>query len=483
MILQSQVIEPGPVSGTFPGGPPGSTATLDPEGGTTVHRRVRWSTVVTALLVVVAAAACAHNTSNASPPPTFVANSPWLGSFVTVALPAPVNTLSGLDCVSAKRCWAVGSTVGGAGAGNAAALIATTNGGATWVAEAIPPTVGYLSGIACTDSSHCTAVGQAAGPTGTQAVAIMTLDGGTRWGPVVIPPGVVDLTAITCEHDGRCMAVGNTVLGSVALVSMSSGATWTEGGSLPAGMSGATAVSCTDDGSCWVTGHTVTDLNHVSGILALSTDAGASWATVTIPTGAGNLTGLSCLTGPPTGIGAFPSPPTTTTTTTTPLPATTATTTAHPPGSTGAPATTTSTSTTTTVAPPTTTTVPPVGVPGVRCTVVGTTAATLDAARVGHGLMFTTDNGGATWSSQPLDAGSASLNDVSCAAVGACVAVGSSVATVPQAGVVLVSGSRSSPWKRPAWVGLPQPLTAVSCVSVTHCVAVGESILVHLVGG
>jgi hypothetical protein len=479
VIHQSQVVDPGPVSGTaFPEGPPGSAGTPGPEA---VNRRMRWPAVVTILLVVVTAAACANNTSNASPPPTFVANSPWLGSFATVALPAPVNTLSGLDCVSAKKCWAVGSTVGGAGGANAAALIATTNGGATWAAEAVPPTVGYLSGVACTDSIHCTAVGQAAGPTGTQGVAIMTLDGGIRWGPVVIPPSVVDLTAISCEHDGRCMAVGTTAMGSVALVSMSSGATWTQGGSLPAAMSGATAVSCPEDGSCWVTGHTVTDLNQVTGILALSTNDGASWATVTIPTGAGNLTGLSCLIGSPTGVGAFPTP---STTTTAPLPATTTTTTAHTPGATRAPATTsTSTSTTTTVPPPTTTTVPPVGVPGVRCTVVGTTATTLDAARVGHGLMFTTDNGGATWSSQPLDATSASLNDVSCAAVGACVAVGSSVATVAQAGVVLVSGSRSSPWRRPAWVGLPQPLTAVSCVSVSHCVAVGESILVHLVGG
>jgi hypothetical protein len=482
VIRQSQVVDPGPVPGTaFPGGPPGATATLDPEAVTAVHRRMRWPAVVTTLLVVVTAAACTNNISNASPPSTFVANSPWLGTFATVDVPAPVNTLSGLDCVSAKKCWAIGSTVGGDDGANAAALIGTVNGGATWAAEAIPPTVGYLSGIACTDTIHCTAVGQAAGPTGTQAVAIMTLDGGVRWGPVVIPPSVVDLTAITCEHDGRCMAVGTTPMGSVALVSMSSGATWTQGGSLPAAMSGATAVSCTADGSCWVTGHTVTDLNHVTGILALSTNDGATWATVAIPTGAGNLTGLSCLTGSPTGVGAFPTPPTTTTA---PLPATATTTTAHLPGSTKVSATTsTSISTTTTVAPPTTTTVPPVGVPGVRCTVVGTTATTLDAARVGHGLMFTTDNGGATWSSQALDATSASLNDVSCAAVGACVAVGSSVATVPQAGVVLVSGSRSSPWRRPAWVGFPQPLTAVSCVSVTHCVAVGESILVHLVGG
>jgi len=135
------------MSGTaIPEGPPASAATPGPEAVTEVHRLMRWPAVVTTLLVVVTAAACANNTSNASPAPTLAANSPWLGSFATVALPAPVNTLSGLDCVSAKQCWAVGSTVGGAGGANAAALIATTNGGATWATEVVPPTVGYLSG-------------------------------------------------------------------------------------------------------------------------------------------------------------------------------------------------------------------------------------------------------------------------------------------------------------------------------------------------
>lgn len=95
MIDQSQIVDPGPVPGPA------------------VHRRMRWPAVVTTLLVVVAATACANNTPNASPPPTFVANSPWLGSFAAVAVPAPVNTISGLDCVSASMCWAVGSAVEG----------------------------------------------------------------------------------------------------------------------------------------------------------------------------------------------------------------------------------------------------------------------------------------------------------------------------------------------------------------------------------
>jgi hypothetical protein len=97
--------------------------------------------------------------------------------------------------------------------------------------------------------------------------------------------------------------------------------------------------------------------------------------------------------------------------------------------------------------------------------------------------MFTTDNGGATWTNQTVLVTDASLNDVSCTAIGTCVAVGSSTVAVPEAGVVMVSGSPSAPWKRPSSIGFPQPLTAVSCVSATHCVVVGESIIEHLVGG
>jgi hypothetical protein len=107
----------------------------------------------------------------------------------------------------------------------------------------------------------------------------------------------------------------------------------------------------------------------------------------------------------------------------------------------------------------------------------------LNGARIGHGLLFTTDNGGATWASQTVTAQSASLTGVSCTAIGTCVTVGSSVLTATHAGLMVVSGSPADPWRSPSVVSAPQPLTAVSCTSTSRCVAVGESISEHLAGG
>ncbi len=121
--------------------------------------RPRLRVVLSTALVVVAVTACTTSPDGTAPPSTFGPGSPWLGTFASAALPAPVNSLTALDCVSSSYCWAVGSTVGGSGAPNGAAVIVTTDGGTLWAAQIIPPTVGYLSGIACSDKRHCTAVG------------------------------------------------------------------------------------------------------------------------------------------------------------------------------------------------------------------------------------------------------------------------------------------------------------------------------------
>ncbi len=430
-------------------------------------------TVVSVLVVT----GCTTPTESAPPPSTFGTDSPWLGTLTAAALPAPVNSLTSLDCASATRCWAVGSTVGGGGAPNGAAVVATTDGGVRWTAQVIPPTAGYLSGIACSDVLHCTAVGQATQASVGEAVIITTVDGGLQWTQVPAPPAILDLSAVSCLAGGWCMAVGAAASGSVALISTTSGVTWVQAGALPPVMSGATFISCTGVQRCWVTGHTAVASDHVVGALALTTDGGSNWATVPMPPGSGYLNGVSCLTGSPTGSGAFPVPATTPTTAP-PVAAG-----SSPTSSPTATAPTTTAAPTPTTAPPTTSTTPTVGVPGVRCLVVGTTADTLNGARIGHGLLFTTDNGGATWSSQTVTPQSASLTGVSCTAINTCVAVGSSVLAAPQAGLMIVSGSPADPWKSPSVVGAPQPLTAVSCTSTSRCVAVGESISEHLAGG
>jgi hypothetical protein len=176
------------------------------------------------------------------------------------------------------------------------------------------------------------------------------------------------------------------------------------------------------------------NVDRVTGTVAVTTDGGAHWTPSPVPAGTGFLNGVSCQStnmSTSTGTGA--------------------------------------------------------GVSGVDCVVVGTTSSTLDAVRSGRGMILTSANGGGTWTSQTVSAFVAALSDVSCTGPGSCVAVGTSVAGLPQAGISILTGNdtttASSAWKGAAVVNLPQALTSVSCTSTSACVAVGESTSLHLAGG
>jgi photosystem II stability/assembly factor-like uncharacterized protein len=122
-------------------------------------------------------------------------------------------------------------------------------------------------------------------------------------------------------------------------------------------------------------------------------------------------------------------------------------------------------------------------VAGADCVVVGTTGTTLDGTRAGHGVLLDTANGGATWSSPPVPASAAGFTGISCTAPGSCVVVGTTPASSPAAGLIVLSGQSGGPWQRPAVVPSAQSLTAVSCLSDSSCVVVGEAISEHLAGG
>jgi hypothetical protein len=418
-----------------------------------------------AVLALLVTAACSTTgaSGGSTTSTTTGAGAPWIGGFATETLPTPVNSLTDVACPTTSRCWAVGSTVGGAGAPNGAAVITTRDGGMTWSNQVIPPEVGYLSRVACSGPRSCTAVGQATQTTDGQGVAIFTVDGGATWSSEPVPAGILDVTAVDCLASGRCIAVGTTAGGATALVSVAPGSGWTTSGALPPGVAGATAISCSDVDDCWVTARTAVGADNIAGAVAVTTDGGGEWATVATPKGLGYLDGLSCLEGPTSGSGAVP-PATTSPTTTSPVPAGAAPTTPTTP-----PAPT----------PPT----PVVGVAGARCTVVGTTATSLDGVRTGRGVLLTTDNGGATWTGQTVAGSSATLMDVSCASIGDCVAVGSTVTASPQAGLIVLSDAAANAWGDPSVVRSPQSLSAVSCISLSSCVVVGESISEHLTGG
>jgi hypothetical protein len=430
---------------------------------------------VPVLAVAALATACTGGAgSGSSTPSTLAPGSPWVGALAGVTLPAPVNALTALDCVTALRCWAAGSTVGTAGAANGAAVIATANGGARWTTQPIPPTLGFLSDISCSDIRHCTAVGQTDQTANGQGAIVTTSDGGITWSLATIPPGVLDVTAVACQPNRQCLATATTAGGTAVLVASPGSPTWSQRGSLPSTLSGATSLSCPDSQHCWVTAHLTIDVDHVAGQVAFTTDGGASWALTAPSSGVGYLNEIACSPGSGRN-GALPF-----TTTTVPVTTTTA------PTTTVAPSTaTTAVPSTTTTPPPavsTTTTTAPTGVAGAWCIAVGTTAGAITSYRSGHGVVLTSTNGGSTWSSQPVASMAANLMGVSCTAVNACVAVGSAVALEPEAGVAILTGAPGRPWRRAAAVGAPQALTAVSCTSLSRCVLVGESFSEHLTG-
>jgi hypothetical protein len=107
--------------------------------------------------------------------------------------------------------------------------------------------------------------------------------------------------------------------------------------------------------------------------------------------------------------------------------------------------------------------------------VVGTTSTTVESPRAGHGLILRTTSGGSTWTAERVPATAASFTDISCPTAGSCAAVGTSIATAPEAGLVVLTGD-GNPWKHAATVTVPQPVAAVSCASVGHCVMAGEAV-------
>jgi S-DNA-T family DNA segregation ATPase FtsK/SpoIIIE len=476
--------------------PASSLASASPDRIGRTGRCVSVSIVSAVLVAVVAivAGGCTSSTGGSAAPSTIAPGSPWLGAFDSVTPPTPVNALEDVDCPTVLRCWAVGSTLGAADAPNGAAIISTTNGGVSWSAQTVPASVGYLSGISCSDKRHCAAVGQSSQTTNGAGEIVVTSDGGSTWTPAPVPAGILDVTAVTCLADHWCMATGNTAGGTAALVSSSGLAGWAQVGTLSTGVSGANSISCTDRHDCWVAADSSIDVDHVAGVVDLTDDGGATWLPTSTPKGVGLLDGISCLPSTASSNGLpFSSttapPATTAATAATAPPATTAATAPPTPVAAGS-ATTVPTSTSatappatappTTAIPPTTTTTAPPGEAGVWCAAVGTTTTTLTGARTGHGVILTTGNGGERWSSEPLSSRVAALMDVSCTAVNTCLSVGSSVSTATQAGVVVLTGPNPHSWKHAAAVGSPQSLSAVSCVSTAVCVVVGESISEHL---
>jgi hypothetical protein len=187
----------------------------------------------------------------------------WNGtSWSQRAVPSPVGaqqvTLTGVACVTASNCEAVGFWQPDFFSSE---MFAVHWNGSSWSLQTMPDIAGSstLSAISCSSASHCTAVGWKA-PAGLER-ALVERWNGTTWSGQSLPqlPDKAHLVGVSCPTDTACTAVGS-IEGAPGRIALQwGGRSWSKNSTpIPAGTGVKFAelhnVTCTNATHCTAVG-------------------------------------------------------------------------------------------------------------------------------------------------------------------------------------------------------------------------------------
>lgn len=203
------------------------------------------------------------------------------------------DELSGISCTSTHYCIAVGTAhMNGVGVGTPQALAWNGRG---WQVLPTPGRTGSsLSGIDCLSARRCVAVGSLG--SGQETLAVRW--NGRHWRRLAMPSHDGALRAVSCTSRTRCMAVGSDH--TCELAEQWNGSTWqvlsTPSPCGPPQAGGLTGVACQSAGSCQAVGNYMPD-NGSELTLAESWN-GRKWTQqdTSSPGDLASLNALSCLT-------------------------------------------------------------------------------------------------------------------------------------------------------------------------------------------
>lgn len=141
-------------------------------------------------------------------------------------------SVSSIDCVDARRCFAVGQRVGK----NYAEVMVSDDGGVTWQERPLPARYPHpgINGLACVSVSTCYITGWDDVPqsfdngkaiSGSSSIAAVTRDAGLTWQaigfpePSSLPPGeppdvFMSVSSLQCPKANTCIALANNVAGN-----------------------------------------------------------------------------------------------------------------------------------------------------------------------------------------------------------------------------------------------------------------------------
>lgn len=166
-------------------------------GGATILRAVSCATVSSCVAV---------GENGGHPTAAVLRNGQWTASPLTPPSGQSFEFFTGLDCVTATACTAIGVGF----AGNSYHPMAAVLGSGRWSMSALPEPMdaGGLTGqISCIHADACVAV-----QSGTAAPHVETMKGGV-WTAALLPVptglnGRVSMSALSCPGSARCVAVG-----------------------------------------------------------------------------------------------------------------------------------------------------------------------------------------------------------------------------------------------------------------------------------
>jgi photosystem II stability/assembly factor-like uncharacterized protein len=217
-----------------------------------------------------------------------------------------------LACTTATSCLVVaagpnskvnpGSAVPFVGA----ASFSTDDGGNTWSTSSLP--TGFIpSALQCTSAAECATSGSislAGPPAPSQATILNTTNGGTSWATAAIPSRLAAQdtfapSTLSCAETGNCLAIFSDVADSYTevLSSADGGATWAAAAATGFRHGVITSLSCAGGADCWAAGVSDTSGGTASGVVASTSDGGATWQEAQLPQGVGVVVDISCPNG------------------------------------------------------------------------------------------------------------------------------------------------------------------------------------------
>ncbi len=215
--------------------------------------------------------------------------------------------LQAVSCTTASDCTAVGESVFPETATRRAVVIRTTDG-VTWtrVFDArFGRVAGDLTGISCVSATQCTAVGHT-----ERTTVVVRTDDGVHWVRQRSPNpgrGESSLNAVSCTTSTSCVAVGDFTQDTsggytrTLVLRTTDGATWsrvpTPNPTAVNGVNTLAGVSCVGP-VCVAVGHVNPSRGGTYRAFVLRTTDGTTWTRSSTPANNGpiNLLGVSCVT-------------------------------------------------------------------------------------------------------------------------------------------------------------------------------------------